>query len=137
MDLADVVDELRAALDTIPDLKVPEWGAQRVTAPAALVMPPERIVFDETYGRGVDRYPDVEVLVLIANPTSWQAFRELAPYVNGSGPRSVKAALEAFEYTACDGDALQVSEADFDVVAYSGVQYLAAIFHLNIPGKGA
>jgi hypothetical protein len=137
MNLADVAEEIRAALDTIAGLRVPEWGEQRINPPAALVMLPERISYDETYGRGCDRYPDVEVLVLVPNPTTWRAVQDLAPYADGSGSKSVKQAVEAYPYTACDPGAVRVAWCEFDVVKYADVPYLAAIFHLDITGDGA
>jgi hypothetical protein len=137
MDLTDVIDDIRGALDTITGLRVPEWGVQKISPPAALIMPPERIDYDETYGRGKDRYPDIEVMVMVANPTTWRAFQELAPYLDGSGAKSVKAAIEAYAYTACDPQSVRVAWAEVDVVAYAGTPYLAAIFHTELIGNGA
>jgi hypothetical protein len=134
MNLADVIDNVRSALGTIPSLRVADWGAAKVTAPAGLVLPPEKIEFGLTYGAGCDRYPDLWVMVLVDDPTNWRAWRELAPYVAGSGASSVRAALEGFAYTACDPQCVKVTSAEFDVVKYAGVSYLAAIFHLDLTG---
>lgn len=75
------------------------------------------------------------MLVLVARPTSPEARREIAEYAAGSGPRSVKAAVEAHQYTAADE--VTVVSAEFDVVTYAGNDYLAAQFNLEIVGRGA
>lgn len=134
MNLDDVADELGAALATT-GLNVPEWGVQRVSPPFALIPLPEEITYDMTYGRGGDRIEDWPVLVLLAHPTKPETRRAIAEYADGSGPKSVKAAVEAHTYTACD--TVRVGRAEFDVVSYAGTDYLAAMFHLDISGKGA
>lgn len=134
MDLTDVVDEIRDALGGITGLRIPEWGVQKINPPAALVMPPERIEYGTTYGPTCDRYPDLRVMVLVPNPTTWRAMQQLAPYADGSGAKSVRAAIEDYTFTACDPDAVKVTEAEFDVVSYNEIPYLAAIFRLDITG---
>lgn len=135
MDLEEVSEEIRTVLDTIAGLRVPPWGEEKVTPPAALVALPETIDYDETYGRGKDRYPDLAVIVLAGRPTLSTSRKTLAPYVAGSGPASVKEVLEAHAWTSCD--ALKVTSAEFDVLKYAGNDHLAAILHLDIIGKGA
>lgn len=128
-----MVDELQAKLRTIEGLTVPEWGVQRISPPTVLIALPERIDYDNTYQRGRDVIPDLLVLVLVANPTRPEARRAVAAYANGSGPKSVKSALEAGPYPGFD---VRVVWAEFDVVKYSDVDYLAAMFHLEISGEG-
>lgn len=135
MDLEDISGELATALGTIEGLNVPEWGVQRVQSPAVVITLPERIDYDATYGRGSDHIPDLSVIVLVANPTQPTARKAIAAYADGSGAKSVKAAIEAHEYTSCDS--VRVAWAEFDSAKYAGTDYLAAIFHLDITGKGA
>lgn len=134
MNLTDVVGELRAAVGTIAGLRVPAWGEQSITPPAALVLPPNRIEFGTTYGDTCDRYPDVWVLVLVPDPDDWRAYAQLAPYCDGSGASSVRAAIEGYAYTACDPQTVKVADAEFDVVKYAGIPYLAAVFHVDLTG---
>lgn len=134
MDLDAIAGELGDALETI-GLNVPEWGVQRVHPPFALIPVPERVTFDAGYGRGADQIEDWPVLVLVAHPTKPEARRAIAEFADGSGPKSVKAAVEDHEYMACDS--VRVASAEFDVVSYAGTDYLAAMFHLEIMGKGA
>jgi hypothetical protein len=135
MDLEAVSEELRSALATIAGLRTPPWGVGEVQVPAAVVTLPERVDFDETYGRGKDRYPDLQVVVLVGAPEERASIKTLAKYVAGSGPKSVKAVLEAFTWTTCDS--VTVTSADFPRATYAGTPYLAAAFHLDIIGKGA
>lgn len=134
MDLEDVAAELGTALATIAGLRVPPWGVERVTPPAAIIALPERIEYDYSgYNRGADRFPDLAVVVLVGKPEQRASRKAIAAYADGSGPKSVKAAVEAHTYTSCD--TVRVAWAEFDDAKYAGVDYLAAIFHLDIVGK--
>ncbi|MFG1800195.1 hypothetical protein ACGFI4_08480 [Micromonospora carbonacea] len=135
MNLDLVAEELRTALGTIDGLSTPEWGVQRINPPAAMAALPDEVTYDMVYRRGGDRVPDWQVLVLIARPTQPEARRAIAAYADGSGAQSVKAAIEAHEYVACD--VVTVTRAEFEVVTYAGTEYLAAVFHLDVVGKGA
>ncbi|MEH1013050.1 hypothetical protein V6U90_08055 [Micromonospora sp. CPCC 206060] len=135
MNLEQVATELGNALRAIDGLSVPQWGVQRVHPPAAVVTLPGRVEYDKTYGRGADEVPEWQVIVLVANPTRPESRRTIAGYAAGSGPTSVKQAIEAGTYTACDQP--RVTSAEFDVVTYVDVKYLAAIFTVAITGKGA
>lgn len=135
MNLDAVAGELAAALRTIAGLNVPEWGVQRVHPPFALVAMPEQVTYDATYQRARDVIEDWPVLVLVAHPTKPEARRTVAAYADGSGPMSVKAAIEGHTYTALT--AVRVASAQFDTVVYAGVDYLAAMFQLEISGEGA
>jgi hypothetical protein len=136
VDLEAVAADLADALGAIEGLSVPEWGVQRLTdLPAALITLPERVEYDGTYQRGTDLIPDWTVVVLMARPADPEARRLIAGYAAGSGPKSVKQAIEAHTYTACGEP--RVTSAEFDVLTYAGNDYLAAIFHLDISGQGA
>jgi hypothetical protein len=135
MDLEEVSEEIRTALGTITGLRRPPWGVESVEPPAAIVALPERIDFDQTYGRGKDRYPDVPVVILVGAPEDRASRKALAAYADGSGPASVKAVLEAYAWTTCD--VVRVAWAEFDNAKYAGIDYLAVIFHLDIFGRGA
>ena len=135
MNLDAVAGELAAALKTITGLRVPAWGVETIQPPAAVIALPERINYDATYGRGSDRIPDLAVVVLVGKPDQRTARKTIAAYADGSGTKSVKAKLEAYTYTTCDS--VTVVWAEFDTARYAGTDYLAAIFHLDITGKGA
>jgi len=135
MNLEAVAGEVSTALAAISGLRRPPWGVERITAPAAIIALPERIDYDGTYRRGSDHYPDLPVIVLVGKPNERTARKAVAAYADGSGAKSVKAAIEAHTYISCDS--VRVAWAEFDTAKYAGTDYLAAIFHLDITGKGA
>ncbi len=138
MDLDRVMDDLAGKLRTLEGLggRVFEYPPGEVTAtPAGIVTYPDKIDFDQTYGRGMDILRGVEVLIIVGEPTKKSTRKQIAGYVAGDGPRSVKAALESKPRHAFDD--LQVIDADFDVVKIAGVDYLAAIFRMDIAGRGS
>jgi hypothetical protein len=132
--LEDVMDEVAARLATIEGLRVFAYPTDSVAPPAAVVSFPENITFDETYGRGMDRMT-LPVVVAVGKPYARSTRPLLAAYCNGSGPASVKAALEAGDYASCD--VVRVTGIDFDVVTIAGTDYMAALFDLDIAGAGA
>lgn len=134
MDLADVMDEVAALLDTIPGLRVHAFPGQAVTPPAAVVSYPDEIVFDATYGRGMDRLT-LPVVVVVGKPNDRAARAALAGYCNGSGASSVKTVLE--NSTPTSFDTLRVVRVEFDTVTIAGTDYLAALFETDIAGSGA
>src|SRR5258707_7371889 len=106
MDLAAVMDDLGAALATIGGLTGQPYWADRVTPPAAIVGLPDGITFDATYGRGSDTMT-LPVFILVGRTTAATARTILAAYCNGSGARSVKAAIEA--HAAASYDTVRVA----------------------------
>lgn len=134
MNLDAVMAEVAARLDTIPALRVFDHPVDTVNPPTAIVSLP-LITFDETYGRGSDRYA-LPVILAIGKVVDRAARANLAPFVAGAGASSVKAVLEADDnYVAFDS--LRVVSAEFDVITWSAVEYLTATFLLDILGDGA
>lgn len=134
MDVAAVMSEFGDRLGTIPDLRVFDSPPGSVTPPAAVVGYPTRYEFDETYGRGMDTMT-IPVVVVVGRPTDRPTRDALSRYVSGSGPYSVKAALESGSHLACH--MTRVTAVDFDAYTIGGTDYLAAIFDVDVAGPGA
>jgi len=134
MDLATCMQAVSDRLDTITALRCFAYPAPKVTPPAAIVTYPTALAFDETYGRGSDRLT-LPVVVMVGKASDRAARDQLGAYCNGSGPRSVKAVLESGTYTAFDS--LRVTGVEFDVYQIGAVDYLTAIFSLDITGHGS
>ena len=138
MDLGAIMDEMARKLRLAPSLagRTFAYPPASIKAPAAIVTYPEDYTFDATYGRGMDRMTG-EVVVAVGRPHERQSRDLLTKYVNGSGPESVKALLDGGQgsYTSCDS--VRVAKAVFDVVVIGGVDYLAAVFSVDIAGRGA
>lgn len=134
MDIGEVMDELAEALKTtVPKLRAFPYYAESVTPPAAIVGLPDEYTFDASMGRGSD-HAAFPVYVLVGKVNARSARDNLAKYANGSGPGSVKAAIEAYEYTACDTPAVRSCE--FGVFTSGGVEYLSATFVIDVHGTG-
>lgn len=133
MKIADVMDELGVALSTIPGLRVVPYYADRISPPTAVVGWPDELVFDGAFGRGMDRV-ELPVFVMVGRVDARNARKALAGYVNGSGPGTVKQAIESGNYMACDS--VRVQSATIEAVSVAGVEYLAAVFRVDIAGTG-
>ena len=133
MNLGDVMDELGTALETIDGLRVFPYWADRVTPPAAIVAWPDPVTYDATMARGADQMT-VPVIVLVGRFDARSTRDRLAIYLDGTGASSVKAVLEAAEYTACDS--VRVASATVDSYSVAAVDYLGAEFSLDIFGTG-
>lgn len=140
MDIAAVMDEIATKLRVAPSLtgRTYAYPPATITPPAAVVTYPTDMVFDQTYGRGVDSMTGV-VVVLVGPPTERQTRDQLAKYLNGSGAESVKALLDGEKggsnpYTSCDG--VRVAGWEVDVHTIGGKDHVAAVFQLDIAGPG-
>lgn len=134
MNLASVMDQIATRLTTITGLRVFAWPPGTVTPPAAVVGYPSGYTYDETYGRGMDRL-NIPVVIVVGRATERTARDALGAFVDGSGASSVKAVLEAGTYTAFH--TVRVQSVEFDIYQLGAVDYLAAIFDLDIAGSGS
>ncbi|HKX46586.1 MAG TPA: hypothetical protein VJP77_07775 [Planctomycetota bacterium] len=134
VNLADVMDEVAAQLDTITGLRAFAYPPDALVPPAAVVSYPDEVSYDQTYARGMDRIT-LPVVVLVGKASDRMSRDTIAGYVDGTGAGSIKAVVEAGTYTACD--TVRVSRCEFDVVRIAGIDYLAALFELDITGQGA
>lgn len=132
MNLADVMDEIAAKLEPT-GLRVWPYPPGAVTPPAAIVSYPEGIAFDLTYGRGSDRWT-LPVVLVTGKATDRMTRETLSQHTDVAGVRSMKLAIETGPYVAFDH--VRVTSCEFDVVTLGGVDYMAAIFDLDIVGPG-
>ena len=136
MILSDVMDDVARRLNTIEGLRAYEFPPDSITPPAAVVTYPDTYTYDGTYQRGMDRM--VLQLVAVVGRASDRASRDLLSiYVDGDGPSSFKRVLESKDlpaYTAFHS--LRTTGVEFDVVTIAGVDYVAALFDLDIVGSG-
>lgn len=126
-EIADLVD------DAIPGLNVFSFNVKKVPVPGACVGIPERVEYDQTYGRGSDAY-QVPLLVLIGDVSASASDRALNDYLSGGGARSIPAAFRNHAWTACDD--VHVRAAEPGTFTSGGVILLGVEFTLVILGKG-
>lgn len=134
MNLGALMDDLGDALATLDGLRVSPYWADRIHPPAAVVGWPEPLTYDAAMARGADRL-ELPVIVLTGRVDQRTARDQLARYVDGSGPASVKAAIETHQPSAYHS--ARVLRAEFSVITVAAVEYLAATFTVEIIGSGA
>lgn len=135
MILWDVMQELGAALRQIadPPLRVYPYTETRITPPAGMVTLPRTYAFDTTFGRGSDDLT-IPVVVFVGRVDAAASHQTLCAYVDGSGGRSVKEAIEKYETTAYDF--AHVVDAQFLVMTVASVELLTATFRVRVVGRG-
>lgn len=134
VNVALVMDQVAAALDTIVGLRVFAYGAKSLPPPAAMVGWPDPYTYDSTMGRGSDSLT-LPVYVVVGNVSAKTARDRLGAYADGSGTKSVKVAVEAFTYTACD--TVRVKSCEFGTLTVAGTEFLAATFQIDVEGTGS
>lgn len=137
MDLAAVMDEIGASVRGVQGLegRTYAYPPPTVTGVAGIVSYPDRIDYDQTYGRGMDKIADLPVLVVVGQATDRGARDRVAQYAAGFGALSVKAAIEAEPHTSFDD--VHVTSCEFDVVTIAAVDYITAMFRMDVAGQGA
>ena len=138
MILSDVMEEIAARVRTVPGLEGRTFAYPPPQIPggvAGIVSYPERVDYDKTYGRGMDSIVGLPILIVVGQATDRGARDRVAQYAAGSGAHSVKAIVEADPHTAFDD--LRVTSCQFDVVTIAAIDYISALFLVDIAGQGA
>ena len=133
MNLSDVMDDLALALERVHGLRVSDHWPSAVAPPAVMVGWPDDIVYDATMGRGGDRC-EFPVTLVVGKADARSARAELARYLNGSGPWSVKQAVDT--YAARAYASARVIRAQVEIVPIAAVDFLGATFRVDIIGTG-
>lgn len=134
MDIADVMSELAERLEMIDGWRVHASPPGTLVPPAVVVSYPEQIEFDRTYGRGADSMT-LPVAAVVGKVVERSTRDALAAYCAGAGPYSVKQVLESGAYASFS--VIRVAGIEFDVMSFNAVDYMAAIFTLQILGAGS
>lgn len=128
LDLNSTLDALGVALKTIPGLRVYDYPPDSIAPPAAVVYA-TAFAYDETLARGVDRATFAIYLAVSAN--SDRASRDaLAAYVAGTGPLSVKTAVDG-TLGGVVKDA-RVTGGEHSPISVGGVEYHGAVFNVEV-----
>jgi len=132
--LADVMKEVAEALNEITGLRVTDYPPENLHPPAGYVSYPESIDYDESYGRGEDRFTGLPIVLLTSSVTTTAARDMASGWSSGDGPKSVKRAMEARSWTTCDD--LTVTSVEFGIERFAGGEYLAVMFKATVVGPG-
>lgn len=137
MNVQAVMEEIGSKLDTIVGLRVFPYNVGKLPPPGAIVGLPDDIEFDKTYGRGVDAMT-FPLWVMVAQASDRAANHQLTAYLSGSGPQSVKLAVNSSRtntYTSCH--TVIATRAETGTYRSGGVDLLGAEFQLDVTGSGA
>lgn len=137
MDVKAVAEELAGKLATISGLRAFGYPVAQLPFPGAIVGLPDEITFDQTYGRGSDAMT-FPVWVMVGRADERAGALELMAYLDGSGVKSVKAALDKTNtntYTSCDD--VTVTQAVPGTYTYNGVDAFGAEFTVEVLGSGS
>lgn len=122
---------LATQLATISGLRTFHTDPDKVELPAAVVGPPDDVLYDETYKDTVCWHLPVRLIV-----SRWDAARaqdQLDPYVSNTGASSVKLAIEADRTLGGVADSTRVvSMRGYGRVSWNGVDYLGCDFHVEV-----
>jgi len=135
MKLNDAMDEVATALSAVTGLRITAHPVESIVPPAGAIGYPESIDYDQTYGRGTDQINSLPVACYVGKATSRAARNTAAAWADGTGPTSVKAAIERHTYTSCDN--VTVTRAEFSIESVAGVDYVQVLFLLDIIGGGS
>lgn len=137
MNVQAVMEEIGSKLEAIVGLRVFPYNVGKLPPPGAIVGLPDEIAFDKTYGRGVDKMT-FPLWVMVARASDRAANHELTAYLSGSGPKSVKQAVNSSPtntYTSCH--TVIATRAETGAYTSGGVDLLGAEFQLDVTGNGA
>lgn len=135
MNLDTVIKELGTAAGSIAGLRIMPWAARTASPPALVFGLPEEISPNDTYGRGGMRITGLPAVLLVGNATARTSLADLSAYCAGSGAKSLTAAWQ--NYTGFTQiQAITVARIQPDAVKLAGVEYLGAVFHLDLYGSG-
>ncbi len=135
MNLKEVMEEIADKLKHFTGLNVFDYPVDSVTPPAGILSYPERIEYDVTYQAGEMMFWNLPVYMVTDRVDSKSARNQVAKWTDPNGVNSVKTYLDKENYNSCDD--VQVVSATFDTMTVAGIDYLVAVFELNVTGEGS
>lgn len=130
------MDALAEAADTIEGLKGRTFAhpVDNMQPPAVVVSYPDDYSFDVNLGRGADRMT-VPVVLFVPKVVGRAARDEVDELMSGSGSRSLKEAIDNFDQGSAY-DVATVQSAEFDIIPYGAIEYLAVTVFVDVVGSG-
>lgn len=136
LNLSEVAVEIAERLALIDGLNAFHFQPGSISPPSAIVLNPNPgdLEYDRTYGRGLDRV--TLPLVVFVGRADVRTSQELVRlYLDGSGAKSIKTALEAGPYASLH--TIRVTVGGVDGYSLGGVEHLVALLDLDISGNGS
>lgn len=137
MNLAAVAAEMRTALLTVPNLRVPKWGdgGSIGSGGLAIVGWPDRVELTATYVRGKARIPDWQIYLVVAGQDR-AAHEMVSNLLNDAAPSGVPLALESGTYAECDFVHVSYAEVDPNARYQGNNPVIAVVLHVDVNGPG-
>lgn len=127
MNISTVMDQIGVRLATVSGLRVFDFPAESASPPFALVDFPESVEFDSAMQRGADE-ATIPVLVGVGRASDRIARDSLAAYMDGSGAKSIKAAIEGGGV----GMSARVVRATVTEIVVAGQPFIGALFEVHV-----
>ena len=128
MTLSVVRESMRDALGGINGLSVSIFQTPQVLPPHAVIRLSSGS-YDRTMGRGLDELA-ATVIVYVSRAMDDTALEQLDQFITGTGPKSIKAAIESA--TGNGISFFRVSEFEVGVASVGDQEFLAATFDVQI-----
>lgn len=133
--ISGIRDGLAVRLATITGLRTTSYEPDKIAVPAAVVGDVE-VTFDRAMGRGLDEIK-VTVRLYASRAADRSGQKALDAYLTGSGPSSVKAAIEADRTLGGACSDLRVTGVDgYGVYEVAGTAYYGAEFAVTVYAQG-
>lgn len=135
MDITALGDGVAAAAGAITGLRAFGYLPDAISPPTFFVAEVE-VEYDATFGRGLDTvYLTCRLLVSHTSDRTGQ--KQVASYMKGAGPTSVKAAIEAERTLGGACQDLRVQRVSgYGLYEHNGTQYYGAEWRVMIIGEG-
>ena len=131
-DLGDIRGGIATRLATISGLRTLDYVEGTIQPPVAVIGFPERIEYDESFARGVDRYV-VPIRLYVAGTVNRTTNNALESYLAKSGASSVKAAIEGDRTLGgVVADCVVATMIGAGMFDHGGLDYLAAEWELTV-----
>ncbi len=125
-------DNLKTALATISGLRAHDTIPELVNPPAAVVGPPDSIIYDMTFG-GVSMRWTLVVRVYVAKVSERTAQDKLDGYIAPTGSGSIKAVIESDKTLSGAVDTCRVTECrNYGVFRVGDIDYLGAEWVVDV-----
>jgi hypothetical protein len=135
VNISSAATEIAEQAATITGLNAYDFAPGTIVPPCLVVLNPEPggIVFDQTYGRGMDRIT-LPVILICGPAVEREQQQGIRLYLDGAGDKSIKQVLESGTYESFD--TIRVMVGGVDGVTIGGVEYIAALFDIDLGGRG-
>ncbi len=126
--------EIAEKLTLFTGVSIFSYPTDSLVPPGGFVGYPERIIYDETYGRGEDIFSNLIVIMASDRTDSESSRDQVSEWTDPTSNNSVKTFLDNESYSSCGG--VIVKNAEFEVMSIAKVDYLVAMFELDVTGEG-